>query len=178
LGARFGPGSGSEDGRCPLYKEQLMSNENKYRDELNLLIKLRDERLAMAETDVERAAAGPQLIAFSKQIQSLNEKCIQYDLRLSTTLEKGTLESFALNVVQIVKQEMADVPEYTEWRQRAVDIFCKLKPENHAVAPYVADVIEQLTETAPDKVSVACNIASRIVELVAEMANEQAADSD
>jgi hypothetical protein len=151
-----------------------MSNENKYRDELDLLVKLRDERLAMAQTDVERAAAGPQLIAFSKQIQSLNEKCIQYDLRLSTTLEKGTLESFALNVVQIVKQEMADVPDYTEWRQQAVDRFCKLRPADREAAPYIADVIEQLTENAPDKISVACNIASRIVELVAEMANAEA----
>jgi hypothetical protein len=155
-----------------------MSNANKYRDELDLLIKLRDERLAMAETDVERAAAGPQLIAFSKQIQSLTDKCVSHDLRMSSTLERGTLESFAFNVVQIVKEEMADVPEYTEWKQQAVDRFCKLRPADREAAPYVADVIEQLTENAPDKVSVACNIASRIVELVAEMANEQTADSD
>lgn len=109
-------------------KRQYMLNKAKYRqrysefaesddirtlkDEIAILRMVMEERLNMVTNDSEMLASCGQIASLAITIERLVKSCHTLESRLGSLLAKPTLLGIANDIVQILLQELAYLPDY------------------------------------------------------------------
>jgi hypothetical protein len=95
------------------YSEFAESDELRtLRDEIAILRMVMEERLNMIQNDSEMLASCGQIAALATTIEKLVKSCNQLETRLGSLLSKSSLLGVANELVQILIQELADLPNY------------------------------------------------------------------
>jgi len=97
------------------YGDFADSNElRSLRDEVSIMRMVMEERLNMVTNNSEMLASCGQIASLAVVIERLVKSCHQLESRLGTLLSKPTLLSIANEIVQILLQELVDVPGYED----------------------------------------------------------------
>lgn len=95
------------------YSEFAESDELRtLRDEIAILRMVMEERLNMIQNDSEMLASCGQIAALATTIEKLVKSCNQLETRLGSLLSKSALLGVANELVQILMQELSDLPNY------------------------------------------------------------------
>ncbi len=82
------------------------------KDEIAILRMVMQERLNMIGSDSEMLASCGQIASLAVTIERLVKSCHTLESNLGSLIAKPTLLGIANNIVQILLQELADVPGY------------------------------------------------------------------
>lgn len=142
-----------------------VTNSRDLHFELEILQSLFRQRSEDIEngTPAERAAATPQLIALADKIKEIIKAQHQLGVETSETLEKATVLTLASDIVTIIREEMAKLPNTENWVQDVATIT-----RSAEVAGAVRDWLNDFV----DKYSVQEAIARRILQLAATVKND------
>jgi hypothetical protein len=114
-------------------------------------------------TAAERAAATPQLIALADKIKEIIKAQHQLGVETNETLEKATVLTLASDIVRIITEETAKLPDTTNWVQDVATLTRSAE---------AADAVRTWLSDCEDKYTIQEAIARRILQLAATVKND------